>query len=366
MRSPLLLLPIVALAAACSDDAAADVDRNAMLRDVADNVIVPSAQQYAVAAHGLAVAAEALCAGPSPDRLEEARVAWRAARVSWKEAQTFQAGPYETLHMQGAVDWSPVLPADVEAVIAGAAPLTVDAVDGLGSNRRGLAGLEVVLFDPTRDPAAVVAALRDGATPSRRCQYLTAVSAHVDRASQSYLAAWQPTGGNYARTLATAGQGSTISTTREGVDLLVNQVSNALETLQVSRLSVPAGSRNGGVAQPERVESALSGASLAEIAAGLRGVRNLYLGAYQGRTGLGITSMVAPRSASLDRSIRAELDASEASVRAITLPLQRAVTEQRAQVDAAVTELGRLKRLIRVDLANTCGVTIAFNANDGD
>ncbi|MDB4932599.1 MAG: Peptidase Imelysin [Myxococcaceae bacterium] len=366
MRNPLVLASALALLAACSDDAAADVDRNAMLRDLADNVIVPGVQQYAVAAHGLAVAAEGLCASPGLDALEETRAAWRAARIFWKEAQIYQAGPYETLHMQGVVDWSPVLPADVEAVIAGAGPLTADAVDSLGSNRRGLAGVEVVLFDPARDPAAIVAALRDGANPSRRCQYLAAVTAHVDRASQAYLAAWQPTGGGYARTLATAGQGSSIGTTREGVDLLVNQVSNALETLQVSRLSTPAGSRNGGVAQPERVESALSGASVAEVSAGLRGVRALYLGTYLGHSGLGLASMVAARSTSLDRSIRAELDASEASVRAITLPLQRAVTEQRALVDAAVTELGRLKRLVRVDLANTCGVTIAFNSNDGD
>jgi predicted lipoprotein len=366
MRTPLLLASALSLLAACSDDTAADVDRNAMLRDVADNVLIPTTAQSAVAARALAGELASLCAGPSADALERARAAWRAARLASKEAQVFRAGPYEALNLQAAVDYYRVMPADVETAIAGTDPLTVESVALLGSNRRGLSGLEVVLFDGARDPAALVAALRESGAPTRRCDYLTAVGEQVARASEAYAAAWQPTSGGYGRTLATAGQGSTIATTRDGVDLLVSQVSSALETLQVTRLSAPAGSRNGGTVQPELVESALSGDSVAQVTAGLRGVRAIYLGAYGARTGLGLTSMVAARSASLDRSIRGELDACDASLHAITLPLSRALFEQRAQVDAAVTELGRLKRLVRVDLANTCGVTIAFNGMDGD
>ncbi|TAK19187.1 MAG: hypothetical protein EPO40_34960 [Myxococcaceae bacterium] len=364
-RSSPWLVASLSLLGACSDEAV-DVDRNAVLRDLADNVLIPTCARYGTSARALATALDALCASPTAGLLGQARDQWWATRLAWKEAQVFQAGPFEALRMQATVDWYLVDASAVEATIEGGDPLTVDSVASLGANRRGLPGLEVVLFDGAIADEALVARLRGGASPTRRCQYLVAVGEQVARTSEAFVAAWQPDGGAYGRTLATAGQGSTIATTREAVDLVVNQLSNTLETLEVTRLSIPEGSRSGGTPQPDRVESSRSNASVAEVAAGLRGVRAIYLGTYGARSGLGLTSMVAARSPSLDRSVRAELDACEASLRAITLPLQRAVLEQRPSVDAAVTELGRLKRLLRVDVANLLGVTISFNSNDGD
>ncbi len=366
MKSLPCLVASLALVSACSDDAVVEVDRNAVLRDLTDNVMLPTYRDLTPRMDALSQSLGALCATPSSESLTAARTAWSDARGAWKRAAAFRGGPMETLNTYPTVDFYPVSTTAVEALIAGADPLTADSLDAVGTNRRGLPGIEVVLFDGTRDAPTLLAALRDGSGPSRRCQYLVAAGANVARATTAFVTAWEPTGGGYARTLATAGQGSSITTSRAAIDLVVNQVINTLDVLQVSRLSVPNGSRNGGTQQPDQTESIPSGRSTTDLSDSLAGVRELYYGTHGTRQGLGIGAMVVARNPSLDRSVRAEFDATAQALAAITVPVPRAVTEQRPQVEAAITELGRLKRLIKVDVANALGVTISFTDNDGD
>jgi len=360
------LVASLSLVSACSDDAVVEVDRNAVLRDLTDNVMLPTYRELTPRMDALARSLDALCAAPSDERLTAARAAWSDARGVWKRASVFRGGPMETLNTYPAVDFYPVSPTAVEALIAGADPITPDSLDAVGTNRRGLPGIEVVLFDGTRDAPTLLAALRDGSGPSRRCQYLVAAGANVARITSAFVMAWEPAGGGYGRTLSTAGQGSSITTSRAAIDLLVNQVINTLDVLQVSRLSVANGSRNGGTPQPDQVESIPSGRSVTDLSDSLVGLREIYYGAHGARQGLGVGSMVAARNPSLDRSVRAEFDATARALAAITVPVQRAVIEQRPQVEAAITELGRLKRLFKVDIANALGVTLSFTDNDGD
>lgn len=359
---------LIALCApvACSDESTVQVDRNAVLRDLTANVLLPTCRDLGTRVDGLALSLVSLCEAPGAERLAAARTAWREARTVWQHAQVFQAGPFETLRMRSALDWYPVDPAGVEATIAGADPLTEDAVGTLGANRRGLPGVEVVLFDAARDAEAVVASLREGSGPSRRCQYLVAASAHAARATRGFVAAWEPEGGAYGRALATAGDGPAFASSRAAIDLVINQLINSLDALHVSRLSVPNGSRHGGVAQPDLVASIPSGRSVADLSDALEGARELYTGARGERRGLGLSAIVAARDPTLDRLVRAQFDLAARTLAAITVPLERAVVEQRPQVELAVAEVGRLKRYIRVDVSNVAGATVSFTDNDGD
>lgn len=361
-----LLAPLMVMSA-CSDEAPVAVDRNAVLTNLASEVMLPTYRDAAQRMDALAASLDALCQAPSAERLTAARAAWSEGRGAWKRAQVFQSGPMETLETRPAVDFYPVNPTGVEALIAGTQALTVEGMGSLGTQLRGLPGIEVVLYDVGRDNAALLGALRDGAGPSRRCQYLVAASGHVALKLHAFVTAWEPAGGGYARTLGTAGQGSSsIGTAREAVDLVVNQTINTLDTMQVSRLSVPNGSRTGGTPDPARTESIPSNRSVADLTDALAALEELYTGSHGAHRGPGLAALVAERNPSLDRSVRAEFAASAQSLAAITVPVQRAVTEQRPQVEAAITELGRLKRLFKVDIANALGVTISFTDNDGD
>lgn len=349
--------------AACSDDTAAELDRNAVLRDLSENVLLPEVRDFDADARALSTATAALCEAPSTERLTAARDAWRSARRSWERAQVFRAGPMETLRTPSAVDWYPVDAAAVEALIAGSDPITASSIESVGANRRGLPGVEVVLFANVD-----VGALRDASGPSRRCQYLVAATGSVSTAAAALATAWEPSGGRYARAFATAGQGSgpAIATTREAVDAVVNQLIAALDALQVSRLAAPNGSRNGGTPEPSRATSIPSGNSSAELVAAFEGARALYTGDLDDRRGMGVTDIVASRSASLDATVRAQFDAAARALAAITLPVDRAVLEERPRVTAAIAALTSLKRTVRVDVANTLGVTVGFTDNDGD
>lgn len=363
-RAKVFIAVLVALASpGCSDDTAADIDRNTVLADLAQTVFLPEVRDFDASATALATATTALCDSPTTEHLEMARAAWRTTRLSWKRVQVFQYGPIETLHARAAVDWYPIDPMGVEAVITGTDPITVMSVGSLGANRRGLPGIEVVLFANVD-----VATLRDSSGPTRRCQYLLATTASVSATASAYRAAWEPTGGNYAHALATAGQGAMpeIPTTREAVDAVVNQLIGAIDILQVTRLAGPNGARNGGTPEPSRAESIPSGNSTAELTAAFAGIQAIYSGDLDGHNGRGISDIVASRSPSLDSTVRAQLTTVGRSLAAMRLPVDRAVTEDRARVSAAIEALTVLKRTVRVDVANALGVTVGFTDNDGD
>ncbi len=364
LLASLALLPLAAVA--CSEPPADTFDRNAMLAALADNVCVPLARTVADTQRALATAAAAFADAPSAAGLTATRDAWRAARGPLKRAQAFFAGPMEALRLRSAIDWFPPDAAAVERALTGTDPLTVMAVDTLGANQRGMPAMEYVLFAPG-DEAATLAAFTTGPTAARRRDLLRATSAYAATHAAEHAAAWDRTMGDYAGQLARAGRGSTtFTTTRAAVDLVVNQLIATVDSAASMRLGIPLGTSTGGVAQPDRVESRYSDASLTDIRALLEGVDAIYTGTLDGRTGLGVRDLVRSRSTAIDDVVRMRSAAAMSALAAIPGTLREAVTREPARVQAALDGVRAWKRTLQVDVANLLGVTVTFSDADGD
>jgi predicted lipoprotein len=330
--------------------------------------MLPIYEDLATHAAALGPAVQALCADPTEETLHAAQDAWRAARDPWKRSEAFLFGPASDLRTASAIDFWPARPDSVEqAITAAPDPIPLEHVASLGAAAKGLPALEYLLFDPIGGDAAILAALGAAdVTATRRCAFAAALGAGIGQDAAALHEAWRPEGGNYVAQVADAGSGTAaFESSQDGINQVVNSLVAILQQLSDMRLGAPLGAKAGGVPQPDEVESRFSDNSAADLIDAARGIEAVYLGRYEDRQGLGLSSLLADDPA-LDEQIRAQIADVIAKVEALTLPLREAVQEDAAPVQAALDSVKALRRLIAVDLANVLGVSVTINDNDGD
>ncbi|MBX3193051.1 MAG: hypothetical protein KF819_39065 [Labilithrix sp.] len=349
--------------AACSRATPAGPSREEILRDVVNIVIVPSYVEASVTAAALAGAAERLT--PDVASLTAAREAWRAARGAWKITDAFLLGPADDLAVTGgAIDSGPPDVAKIEALVVGASVIDDAAVGSLGGNQRGFAGLEALLFDPSKTDEAVAVAFAG----DRRRALAAAIARDLRRKIDAVRDAWLPEKGNFAAELAKAGRGSTrYATERQGIDAIVNAIAGAAEVLVALRLAKPLGlDVTPQAPHPELVESPLSDASLADILAVVDGIERIYLGGRGSERGAPLGDAVHELRPDGDDRLRQELTRAKNAVALVPPPLREAVSAHRDAAIAAHAAVREIKRSIVTDVAGALGTTIGFSVTDGD
>lgn len=358
-------LPLGATLAGCQRASTPPVDRGKALADVTALVIVPTYEEAVVEATALEAAAKALAATPDAPSLAAAQEAWRRARAPWKRADAFLFGPADDLAVTGGViDSGPPDEAKLLALVAAATPLDAAAVGSLGGNQRGFAGLEWLWFDPEGGDAAVLAALA-GATGERRRTLGALAAADLRAKIEAVRDAWR---GGYANELAQAGRGSgAYPSERQGVDAVVNALIAAAEIVIALRLAKPLGlDRIPPEPHPELVESGRADTSLAEILHVLDGIEATYTSTLGGAKGTSLSDAVREFQPGADDALRRDLAGAKAALAAVTIPLRRAVAEQRDLAIAAHAACREVKRRLATEIAGALGTSVGFNVTDGD
>lgn len=356
---------------ACSSDgskgAAADAgpppDRAKILGDLTTNVFVPAYTDSATDVAALEAAVHALRDAPAAAALTNARTAWKKARTTWKFTDAFLIGPANDLGLtSGAIDTAGDRKR-VEALVADTSTLDAAAIDKLGANLLGFGGLEVLLFDPTRDDAAMLAAF--GAAGSRRGVYAGLVATALKNRVTAVRDAWN---NGFANDLTTAGRGSaTYPTEHQGVDAVVNALVSAAEVMITLHLAHPLGiDKDGSPPNPDSVESPFADYSNEDLLAELAGIEATYLGTRNGASGLPLSAAVAASNPTFDTDMKNALTKAKAALQALTMPLRLAVTGQRDVAIAAYTACRDVKRALATQVAGALGTSLGFTVTDGD
>jgi predicted lipoprotein len=94
----------------------------------------------------------------------------------------------------------------------------------------------------------------------------------------------------------------------------------------------------------------------------LQGLQRAYLGG----EGAGLDDYLRNLNPALETRVTQQFQKAVTALRSIDAPLEVAVTNGRASVEAAHKAVHDLEILFKVDVASALGVTITFNSNDGD
>jgi len=345
--------------------AAGGFDRQALLTNVTDNLILPGHEALLSALRDLETAARAFAVAPDETTLDAVQKAWLNANLARMAVFTYRLGPVDDSLLHNRLDNRPARISFVDNdILTGTTPIDVAYIDSIGSSSVGLGVMEYLLFDPAGGDTAILAAFT-GDSGARRRDLLVALAAAMPPKAEELRRIWAADGENYAAAFVAADMDA--GELQGSLNMLTNQLIADVEEIVNSRLGKALGERTNGALRPDLVEAPYSGATLPRIIATLEGERAVFTGG----DGLGLDDyldFLGARSDAgpLSQTITTQFDAAIAALQAIDGPLETAIYDDPAGVETAYQEVFDLLVLLKANMVNQMGLTLTFNDNDGD
>lgn len=332
-----------------------------------DHHILPRYEGLAEATAALAEEVEASCAaGATPD-VEALRAAFNEGMDSWQKIQHVRFGPIELLMRGFRLSFWPDPRGNVGEALTGLlaeadeARLSPDAFIDASVAVQGFPALERLLFDEEQ-----AAALTAGEDMPFRCDLMRAIAGNIAGMSADLSREWSEGEDSYRNRMLTPGEDSLRYYDHQEASLdLLQALQGALEVTADMKLAPPLGEDIAG-ARPRLTESWRSDRSLRNIVLNLEAAQDLYTGG----DGFGFDDYLrdiageAEMADLFDRAFAQTL----ATAASIDMPLAEAVADPQARpkVEKLATEAGAIAQLIEERMTVAMGLTLGFNAMDGD
>ncbi|HEX4981903.1 MAG TPA: imelysin family protein [Ilumatobacteraceae bacterium] len=341
MRRLVAALVVAMSFAACSGDGSTDTtpaagdstvtadgdlpSRDDVVAAITAEVIVPGYDRLATTTETLQTAIEDVCAQPSDARLTVAQEAWRDARQAWSATRAYRFGPATDDRTMSKIDF-PIDPQKITDLLAGTEPVDVETVGALGSDQRGLGGVEAALFgnDPTDD---------------RSCEYAASASELVATTAVELSDEWEV--------------GSDLPT-QDVIELVVNGIVFALGDVADMRLGLASGATTG-IPAPAEADGGSAHSARDDMLAVLDGVDALVDH---------LDPLVSSQSAQTAERLATQLANARTNIELIPSPLATA-TDIDAIASAYRSTTAALL-IARAEVASLLGVTLTLGDADGD
>lgn len=348
-----LILAVVLMASSLQVHA---VTNKEIIQNVATNVILKTYQDMAKETLNLKSSVETFAKNPTQENLENAKSAWRAARVPWESSESFLFGPVDSLGIDPQVDTWPLNRLDLEGVLSSGRQINLDLVRNLGTNLQGFHTIEYLLFGSGL--TSNNKALAD--FNQTQFDYLLATSSLLAEYSGQLAYAWSTQynpedskSGGYADLISNPSlQNPVYSSERAVLEELIQGMMGILDEVGNGKIADPFGS-DINHANVELVESPYSWNSLSDFTNNIRSVYGIYTGSYGTHKGAGIKDFVKAKNASLAQRVEFEILKSMQLIQKISGPAQNVPFRQailtvdgRERIQLAIDQLAKTRKLI--------------------
>jgi uncharacterized protein len=360
------LLAGFALLSSCGSDGpdgpSSEYDRQAMLVNYSDNLIVPGYQVFKSESAELSVAVDAFAITPNETTLAAARKEFTDAYKAWQDVSVFEFGPASDQMLRTNLNIYPTSTTQIENNISSG---SYDLQASANLPAKGFPALDYLLYSKATAPE-VVSLYTTGANANNRKKYLKDVANLIKQRAEATYNSW--TSGNYAAKFK-ASAGTTVGS---AVGNLVNELNSDIDLTKRAKVGIPSGRFTIGTPLPEKVEAFFSKTSLDLLKRSIRAEKAAFMGlSADGTNGPGLDDYLDHVKAKysnglLSDAIEAQFDAALAATEAVPVPLSQAVTSNPQAVSKVYEELQKLIVLTKTDMPAALGVTITYTDNDGD
>ncbi len=361
------LLTLVLFLASCNDDENPDggndnFDRQAMLVNLADNVIVPSYDSLNSATTSLKTKVEQLQGSVSAENIELAKSQWKKTLSAWQYAGVYNFGPASDRGLVALFNPYPVSETRIEENIASG---NYNLESAVNINAVGLQAIDYLLFGIETESENLAEFFSNN---PNYLLYLNDNVALLDSKIQSTLEEWNQ---SYRSTFVNA-TGTDIGSS------LGQLVNSSIEYLEIyirdAKVGIPAGARSSsGFPLPAQVEAFYNGSISNEMLdKGLEGWKNMFLGnSLDGNEGLGLDDYLIFLGTTFDgnplhEEILNRLSLAQEKTLALNNDMKLAVVEEQDVCLEIFEELQRSIVLLKVDMTSAMGIQITYVDNDGD
>ncbi len=325
-------------------------DKEALLRNFADRIIVPSIERFQSDINALQTSFTAFETDRTAANLEEVRTKWKTAYLQWQAVKIFDFGPIRNRAFKASTGTYPTDTVKITSnITAGGYDLaSINNIDAIG-----LPALDFLLY---RNDAITYFAGDDPYTT-----YTKNVIQKMVTETQQIVSAWS----SYRATFIA----STGTETTSAFSGLVNEFNRDYELAKNAKLGIPIGKQSLGIQLSEYIEARYSGISLELLDNNIRYLDNLYKGNSfnSGLNGVGFDDYLKHlERSSLDGTIRGNFASIRSSIGAFNGTLEEEMNTNTTGLDALYTQMHGQVVSLKTDMTSAFGVLITYQDNDGD
>jgi predicted lipoprotein len=368
MKKIAALLSFVLFAAACSSSDStnntANYDKNAVLTNWADNIIIPSYTAYDNANAALQTSVSTFTTTPNADNLAAVQTAWLNAYKVFQHAAIFDTGKATDLSLVLSANTYPADVAGIQNNInSGNFTLGMQAQYA----RQGFPALDYLLYGLGTTSNDVLAFYTTNARASAYKQYLNAVTADLKRVSALILADWN---GAYRATYI-ANDNTVTGSLNHSTN---NLVKNLEKDIRNPKLGIPAGLFSNGTLYPDKVEAYYrNNVNKILLNEAVTASKNFFNGTYYNGSGSGASlkgylDAVGAKSGGQNLSdiINAQYNTVLTTNNTLNDSFSTQVTTDNTKMIAAHTALQKLVVYLKLDMFSALSLTIDYVDGDGD
>jgi len=340
------------------EDPATVFDKQAMLTNYADNLIMPSYNSFKVSLDSLINVYDAFKISGSLIDLQVVKQKFQTAYIKYQRCDLFEFGPAETHIIRSSLNVFPTDSVQINSNIAlGTYNLSVIA----NLDAKGFPALEFLFYGNGASENSILGLFSN----TNRKQYVSDLLTEMSTKINSVVSSWSSSYRNTFINSLNTDVGSSIG-------FLVNQLNFQLDYLKNAKIGIPLGKKSLGVAVPTSCEAYYTAYSVSYAKETLNLIENAYLGrSVSGSNGKGFDDYLAHLDAkynggSLNDAINTQFAIAKTKLSAVPDPLSTQVTANAAVVDAAYVELVKLLVLLKTDMPSSLGVVITYQDGDGD
>ncbi len=341
------------------EEPAASFDKQAMLVQMADELIIPAYDSFKTALDSLILVYDEFKLNPSLSGLQSVKTKYQKAYSNYQGCGLFEFGPAEAVIVRSNFN---VFPTDTLQIAANISSGTYDLNLIANLDAKGLPALDYLFYSLSSDESLVVNAFSISAA---RRNYVSALLSDMSGRINTVLSAWK---GSYRNTFIQS-LGTDVGSS---IGYLINQMNFELDYLKNAKIGIPLGKKTLGIVQPTQCEVFYSGKSLDYAIETLMAIENLYLGrSVKGNNGKGFDDYlehleVMYGSESLNAAINKQFALVFSKLNTLQGSISQQVIANPTALDAAYVELVKLLVLLKTDLPSSLGVVITYQDGDGD
>lgn len=364
---PVVLLAVFIVACSSSDDNVVPdtpdptpFDRAALLRNMADNLIIPAFQALNNDLSTVSTAKDDFVATPNQANLDALRTAWLTAYKTWQHVEAFNIGKAEEIQYNFQMNIYPVNTTDVQNNISSG---SYDLTHPNNNDAVGFPALDYMLYGVGADDAGILEKYSTNAESVKYQTYLSDLINQMKSLTQEVLNDWNAT---YRDTFIA----STANTATSAVNKIVNDYIFYYEKgLRANKIGIPAGNFSS-TPLPEKVEAFYNQEVSKELALeALTAVQNIFNGKHFGSntTGIGFKGYLD----SLDRTelatmISGQFNTARQKIQALNANFYTQINTDNTKMTEAYDALQAAVVLLKVDMLQAFNISVDYVDADGD
>ena len=361
-----LLCAVLLFSVSCGDDdndmtpPVDNFDRQAMLINWADNIIIPGYLHFSQKTEVLKTASEIFINTPNQAALNELRNAWEEAYIAWQRVSMFEIGRAEELRLRDNLNIYPTDTSEIrENINTGDYDLTLPSLN----DQQGFPALDYMLYGLGANDAAIL----DTYSSQAYRDYLTDLTARIDQLTQSVLNNWQ----NSFRDDFVENDGNSATAS---VDKLVNDYIFYYEkALRAGKIGIPAGVFSGTTLSSHVEAFYRKDLSKTLFLTALDAVQNFFNGKHfnDAITGESLATYLnflntMKNGSDLTQLINDQFDATRNQAQMLEDNFHQQVETDNAAMLTTYDELQKNVVLLKVDMLQALNINVDFVDTDGD